>query len=356
MHPITLNCNPIGDVAADPAGTTLVVTHPRDSAVSILDVEDPAAVSLIGLDGDPVAVAAAGGRAFVATTSASYDAVHVLEPETTALVSAHPLAFSITSMAASADGTRVFVARTGRLGNDVAVVDIATQAVTPVAIATSDVAIIDVVRAGASGMLYLGISSPRDGELAVVDGAEGRLVAAVTVGAPIRDVALSPDGAVAYVLAQHPRGAAAVIRIDTANNAIRAVVKVSEFATQLTVSSDGANIYVVEPNGVTVICAATDEIFDHITVGGWPSCVPVCLPVGSTWPTMRVSSPACPSSRRRLQRRHSLRRSRSCLPSQLLSFNQRPSKTDCAPRAFLMNTCFIADASREAPGRFSCRC
>lgn len=69
MHPVTFNCNTIGDVAADPAGRTLVLTHPRDSAVSILEVDDPASASLISLDGDPVAVAVAGGRAFVATPS-----------------------------------------------------------------------------------------------------------------------------------------------------------------------------------------------------------------------------------------------------------------------------------------------
>jgi DNA-binding beta-propeller fold protein YncE len=73
-----------------------------------------------------VAVAVAAGRAFVATTSASYDAVYVLDLETEALVSAHPLEFTITSVAVSADGARVFAARTRRLGNDVAVVDIAS--------------------------------------------------------------------------------------------------------------------------------------------------------------------------------------------------------------------------------------
>lgn len=273
MDPIVLNCNSIGDVAADPTGSMLVLTHPRRSAVSILDVDDPAGVSLIGLDNDPVAVAVAGGCAFVATTSASYDALYVVDLATAALVSSHPLEFTITGMAASPDGARVFVARTGRLGNDVAVIDIAAETVTPVAIAIGDAAVIDVVRASDSGMLYLGISSPRAGELAVVDAAEGRVVSTVPIGAPIRDVALSPDGAMAYLLAHHPRGAAAVIRIDAANNAIGAVVKVGEFATQLAVSSDGANVYVLQPNGVAVICAATDEIFDHITVGGWPSCI-----------------------------------------------------------------------------------
>jgi DNA-binding beta-propeller fold protein YncE len=122
-HPITLTCNLIGDIAADPVGGRLVLTHPPDGAVSILDANDPAAASVITLDGDPVAVAVAAGRAFIGTTSASYDAVCVLDLDTKTVVSAHPLEFAITSIAVSPNGARVFAARTGRLGNDVAVVE-----------------------------------------------------------------------------------------------------------------------------------------------------------------------------------------------------------------------------------------
>ena len=278
MNPITFNDNPIGDIAADAAGATLVLTHPRESALSIIDTDDPAGASLIKLDSDPVAVAVAGDRAFVATTSASYDAVYVLDLETRILVSAHPLEFTITSLAASADGARVFAARTGRLGNDVAVVDIATNIVRSMAIPTGDAAIIDVIRAGDSGILHLGISNPCDGELAVVDAAQGRVVATVPVGAPIRDVAPSPAGAVVYLLAHHPRGAAAVIRIDTAHDAIDAVVRVGDFATQVAVSPDGGTVYAVEPGGVTVISATTHEVVDHIAAGGWQSCVASSAP------------------------------------------------------------------------------
>ncbi len=278
MNPITFNDNPIGDIAADVAGATLVLTRPREHALSILDIDDPGGSSLIMLDCDPVAVAVAGGRAFVATTSASYDAVYVLDLETRILVSAHPLEFTITSLAASADGALVFAARAGRLGNDVAVVDIATHTVRSMAIPTGDAAIVDVIRAGDSGLLYVGISSPCDGELAAVDAADGRVVATLPVGAPIRDVALSPAGAVIYLLAHHPGGAAAVIRIDTADDAIDAVVRVGDFATQVAVSPDGGTVYVVEPGGVTVISATTHEVVDHIAVGGWQSRVASSAP------------------------------------------------------------------------------
>ncbi|HEY9305566.1 MAG TPA: YncE family protein [Mycobacterium sp.] len=273
MDLITFTYNPIGDIAADAAGTTLVLTHPRESALSILDVDDPAGASLIRLDSDPVAVTVAGGRAFVATTSPSYDAVYVIDLESRILVSAHPLAFNVASVAASSDGARVFAARTGRLGNDVAVVDIATGAVQPVEIPSDAAAIVDVVRASDSGALYAGISTARDGLLAVIDTTGGRIVATVPVGAPIRDVAVSPDSSLVYVLAHHPRGAAAVIRYDIASNAIGAAVRVGDFATQVAVSPDGAWVYVLEPWGLAMISATTDDVVNHIAVGGWPSCI-----------------------------------------------------------------------------------
>lgn len=140
MRPITRTCNLIGDIAVDPVGDTLVVTHPCDNAVSILDTNDPAATSVITLDGGPVAVAAVAGRAFIATTSASHDAASVLDLDTWTVLSAHPLEFTITGMAVSRDGARVFTGRTGRLRNDIGIVDLATEAVTSIALTAREAA------------------------------------------------------------------------------------------------------------------------------------------------------------------------------------------------------------------------
>jgi DNA-binding beta-propeller fold protein YncE len=82
-------CNPIGDIAVDPTSGTLIATHPRHCTVSILDSDDPDAAAAIRLDGDPVAVAVAVGRAFVVTTSTSYDAVAVLDMNSKIVVSVH---------------------------------------------------------------------------------------------------------------------------------------------------------------------------------------------------------------------------------------------------------------------------
>ena len=272
-------CNPIGDIAVDPTSGTLIATHPRNCTVSILDADDPDAVAAIRLDGDPVAVAVAVGRAFVVTTSASYDAVAVLDMNSKIVVSVHPLAFTVTGIAVSADGARVFAARTGRLGSDVAVVDVATAEITSIPVAAPGASSIDVIRTGTNGQLYASVCSYRDGELAVVDTARQRVAATVPVGAPIRDITLSPDGAVAYVLAHHPHGAAAVIRIDLVRSAIGAVVEVDESATQVVMSPD-AGIYVVDRDGVSVLCALSERVFESITVDARPSCVAVSSGVG----------------------------------------------------------------------------
>ncbi len=283
MHPIMDTCRLIGDIAADPAGSALVATHPCDCSVSILDADDPADAGIITLDGDPVAVAVAAGRAFIATTSASYDAVFVLDLDTATAIAARPLESTITSMAVSPDGARVFAARTGRLGTDVAAVDLATGAVTSIAIAACEEAIIHVIRLGAGGLLYAGVCSSCDGELVVVDAVRRRVVANLGIRAPVRDISLSPDGSVAYVLAHHPRGAAAVIRIELVRRAIGAVFEVDESATQVAVSPDGAEIYVVDRQGVAVICAVTGEVLDRITVGAQPSCVAVSPVTGTLY-------------------------------------------------------------------------
>lgn len=84
----------------------------------------------------------------------------------------------------------------------------------------------------------------------------------------------------AYVLAHHPHGAAAVIRIDLVRRAIGAVIEVGESATQVVTSPAGAEIYVVDRDGVAVLCALSERVFERITVDARPSCVAVSSGVG----------------------------------------------------------------------------
>jgi DNA-binding beta-propeller fold protein YncE len=277
---LTYLCNPIGDIAVDPTSGRLVTTHPRDCTVSILDVDDPAVAATVPLNGDPLAVVVIGGRAYVATTSASYDAVSVIDLDTQTILSVHPLAFNVTGIAVSPDGARLFVARTGRLGSDVAVVHIASGEITSIPVAVGGASSIDAIRIGTSGQLYASLSSYSAGELVVIDSARRHVVTTLRLGAPVRDIALSLDGTVGYVLAHHPHGAAAVICIDLLRKEIGTVVDVSESATQVVVSPDGHEIYVVCCDGISVICASERRVFERIMIGARPSCVATSSSMG----------------------------------------------------------------------------
>jgi DNA-binding beta-propeller fold protein YncE len=274
-HSIVLDHTVIGDIAADPAGSALVLTHCGADAVSVCDPANPAAARVIAVAGEPLAAVIAAGFAFIATTSATCDAVVMIDLDTATVVSTHRLAFNVTGIAVTADGRQVFAARTGRHGNDVAVLDVATGEVTSIEVDTDPGVIIDVIRVGPGGLLLAGLSGARCGGLLIVDADPAQVVATVQIGAPVRDVALSPDGAAAFVLGCHPLGAGAVIGIDVATGTINAVVRVGESATALALSPDGARAYVVEHDGVAVLCAVTGENIGHITVGARPSCVAV---------------------------------------------------------------------------------
>jgi DNA-binding beta-propeller fold protein YncE len=107
-----------------------------------------------------------------------------------------------------------------------------------------------------TGQLYASLSSYGDGELVVIDSARRHVVTTLRLGAPVRDIALSSDGTVGYVLAHHLHGAAAVICVDLLRREIGAVVDVSESATQVVMSPDGSEIYVVCRDGISVVCAS----------------------------------------------------------------------------------------------------
>ncbi len=280
MSALTHVRDPIGDIAVDPTSGRVVTTHPRDCTVSIGDADDPANATAIRVNGDPLAVAVTGGRAFVATTSASYDAVSVLDLDTRTVVSVHPLAFHITGIAVSPDGARLFAARTGRLGSDVAVLDLATADITSIPVAARGASSVDGIRTDSAGHLYVSLCSYGDGRLVVIDSARRQVVSTVRVGAPLRDITVSPDGAVGYVLAHHPHGAAEAICIDLAHRAIGAVVDVSESATQVITSPDGSEIYVVDRDGIAVICATDGRLIQRIKVDARPSCIAMSSATG----------------------------------------------------------------------------
>jgi YVTN family beta-propeller protein len=265
---------PIGDIAAQPDGSALVVTNYGDGTVAVIDA-DTLVVRAIGLlGGEPVATAAAGSRVYVGLTSQSCDSVSVVDVDNQAIVANYPLDLSITALAVSADGGRIFVGRAGQAGSDLAIVDTLTGADTAIDLPLTPGVVVDSMRVSPDGeRLYAAVSDAYGGDLWVVDGHTARALGAVAIGSPIRDVAVSPDGGTAYVLVCHPRHGAWLDIVDTRSCHVMTTVEIGGFPTQMALSPDGTRAYVVDRRDVLMICTVTEQIVGAVRVDSLPSCV-----------------------------------------------------------------------------------
>jgi YVTN family beta-propeller protein len=121
----------------------------------------------------------------------------------------------------------------------------------------------------------------------VIDTATNTAVAVVFVGDGPSDVAVSPDGARAYVANRFSND---VSVIDTDTNTVVDTIGVGGSPWGATVSSDSSRVYVPEADSdtVSVIDTAMKAVIDTIAVG----------PVPSTWPSCPAEpGPTCPTNR-----------------------------------------------------------
>jgi DNA-binding beta-propeller fold protein YncE len=125
--------------------------------------------------------------------------------------------------------------------------------------------------------VYVAANGPSTAELVVIDTQQKRVVRTVEIGSPIRDIALSPDGATAYVASCGPDFGAVLDVLDIRTTpTITSTCKVSEvvgFLAQLALSRDGERAYLVGDDSVTVLSTLTCDALGAIMVGSQPSCV-----------------------------------------------------------------------------------
>src|SRR5262249_39117711 len=114
---------------------------------------------------------------------------------------------------------------------------------------------------------------------ACVDGVGGAaatksVVARVVVGGDSTGVAISPDGAHAYVTAE----GAVVSVIDTATNTVVATVPLGGGGTGVAITPDGTHVYVTNggiPGTVFVLATATNTVVATVPVGNVPEFVAI---------------------------------------------------------------------------------
>lgn len=283
---VAVHEGPISGIATSPDGTRLLVTNYGSDSVSVIDTHTCRVVETVaGLD-EPYAIAMGSEnaeRAYVSAVSAAYDSIAVIDLPTGAVVATHPLALSVTDLAVSPDGRHVYTSRNAARGADVAALDSTTGDVEALDIETTPGTTTECVRVSPDGgRLYVGTNGPAGGRLIVI-GTRGdagqtglRVVGTVDIGLPVRDVALSPNGAVAYVASCDPGLGAVVDVVDTATHKIVGTRKLGEIGgnlTGLTISRDGDRAYLVSDDGIAVLCTLTHDVVGTVAGANRPSCV-----------------------------------------------------------------------------------
>jgi DNA-binding beta-propeller fold protein YncE len=269
----------ISGIAVSPDGTLLTVTHYGDDSFSFIDTVSSAVAQTVVDIAEPFAVAVSDTpqrRAYVSIVSTAYDSVLAFDMDANRVVAAHPVAHSVTDLAVSPDGRHVYASRTAVNGADVAILDITTGKEDAIGIAATAGTTAECVRVSPDGRrLYVAANGPFAAELVVIDTQSKRVLNTVEIGSPIRDIALSPDGATAYVGSCSPDFGAVLDVLETRTGAIANTYKIGEIAgylTQLALSRDGRRAYLVGDSGVTVWSTATHDVIGSIVTGAQPSC------------------------------------------------------------------------------------
>jgi DNA-binding beta-propeller fold protein YncE len=274
LHTIRVGRGPISDIDVD--AHTVVVTNFGDNSIAVLD---PDTLVLHGgvFAGQPTTVAVADDRAFVAVSSAGYDAIAVIDTNNGDVIREYPLAFNVTVVVASSDGKRIYAGRAGDDGVDVVVIDVAAERVGTIYIAKGADATIDALRLDASGRrLFVAVSDARSSRLLTVDVESSRVRRTLEIGAAIRGLEIGVDGS-AYVLTSDIADGGVLYFVDLVNNKITGTVRVAEAPTQLALSVDGTRAYVVDYGHVAIVDTDGRSIVSTVSVGARPSAIAVSV-------------------------------------------------------------------------------
>lgn len=258
----------IADVAAD--SRTIVVANLGDESVTVVRPDTVAAPAVVDVAGEPTAIALAEDRAYVITSAAEVDTVVVVDTRANAVVASYPLAFTATAVEVSRDGKRAYVARTSNDHVDIAVIDTTAERVGTIDIPAGIGASIDGLRMSASGReLYAAVTTITGSRLLTIDTETATVRKSLSIGAPIRDLALTKTAA--YVLTSDLSSLGAIVVVDLAAFTVTGTVAAGALPIQMALSADGSRAYVVDYDQVAVLCTVTNDVLETITLGSRPT-------------------------------------------------------------------------------------
>lgn len=260
----------IVDVAAN--SKTIVAANHGDDSVTVVRPDTVAGPAVVDVQGEPTAVAIADDRAYVVTSTAEVDSVVVVDTRANAVLATYPLAFTATAIEVSPDGKRAYVARAGNDHVDIAVIDTTAERVGTIDVPAGVGASIDGLRIAPSGRtLYAAVTTISGSRLLMIDTETARVRKALSLGGPIRDLAVTDTAA--YVLTSDITDLGAIVVVDLAGFTINRTVAAGSLPIQMELSVDGSRAYVVDYDQVAVLCTVTNDVLETITVGSRPTAV-----------------------------------------------------------------------------------
>ncbi|MGJ6122623.1 YncE family protein [Mycolicibacterium sp. Y3] len=260
----------IADVAAN--STTIVAANHSDDSVTVVRPDTVTGPGQVSVQGEPTAVALADDRAYVLTSTAEVDSVVVVDTRANTVLATYPLAFTATAIEVSPDGKRAYVARTGDDHVDIAVIDTTAERVGTIDIPAGVGASIDGLRIAPSGRtLYAAVTTISGSRLLMIDTETARVRKALSLGAPIRDLAVTKTAA--YVLTSDITDLGAIVVVDLAGFTVNRTIAAGSLPIQMAMSADGSRAYVVDYDQVAVLCTVTNDVLETITVGSRPTAV-----------------------------------------------------------------------------------
>ena len=204
----------------------------------------------------------AGGKAYVGNFKD--DTVSVIDTTRAQVVATLPVASGPHGMAAAPDGRRIYVS--GDNSSHVSVIDTAADRV----VQTIEVGRSPHGLALTPDGITLLVAVNGEDQVVFIDPATQRAVGSVSVAKP-HTIAVRPDGVLAYVASQDPRGFA-IVGVDLVTRKVVRTIALDKPPRDLEFAYDGKALYFTEAgvNAVQVLDPASDRIVAQIPTGASP--------------------------------------------------------------------------------------
>jgi len=270
---ITAAHGPISDLAVSPDGRHLVAAHYGEDVVSIIDTSTLSVTATVEGVSEPYAVAIAD-RAYVSSTSASYDSVMAIDTKTGAALAARPVAMTTGGLAVSPAGDVLYVGRTGDEIADIAAIDTESGEFEVIDISAARGSSVEALRISADGTrLFAALTTASGGALVVIDTKTGAAEHTVALGGSIGDITVHPSGRKVFATGWDAELGGVLHVIDTAAGRLTDTIAVGGLPTQLVLGHGGNTAYIVDHDEIVVVCTRTNDILESIAIDGQLSCL-----------------------------------------------------------------------------------